>query len=1028
MTKAAAGSDRAAGGSHDTAPGILNIKGTPSFLNTDRKAAGKSGKEPSSLQPFSPGPAHYHVRDTVIRRSAHSPPAWRKASQRHSQKHSPAAPAQGPVATSLLHATTRGPRMSISITEDFDGARAQPTVQPPLSPTVTGLLGTSAFKASPRRPQTAGACVSPTLGPGTYDPTLDAVRPKTCRTFPFGHQTDRPGTPGCPSTLQPSAGPQGEVVVGSREQEAVMQPDGDMVQSKLHHVKGVLPWAPPHRVPMPEDGSAPWQLHVPVHLAAMLAASEGRHVGVIRGEVPEFRITNGHVLQLSRPHTAAAALSTTPGNKLMAKDMRGSRTARTPKQKDHKANVRRRHDMAAANATKLASGPDPFSARRPAVRGRPATAVPRPSTAVAGPDLLALRPATSKLGGRYEISTAVHRQPRKCQPLGRTQPLGSAWPALLDQDAAARATSSFLNPKIKGVPFCKLLGSHDPNDHMHYDKSSTHKRSAPRESLYPVPAEPGVMVIPSGTMSVPKIPLGIPNTSMPDGNPKAAEVLRLDEDLESSTRNSLPSRPGSRSGPEITAQGFGHAGSLLLSRPGSRAGPETISEECGAARSLLMSRPGSSAGPESRLQAGSATRSARVSGSNPSIAPIPESSTSDIQPDGSITSLSGIKEPTDMLIDAEGSLVAVGTHRPEPSPAPEIMTLEPNSESKATALNPESEPDSTKFTFSQSGPNVTDALPAEAMNASVGMGHTADGRQQSSSDDAGGDILAGFRKGCTGTPPGQHLDNHRNAHPDSSLLSEPQGQSDSRLQDPGSEAGLAHQSEADAADELQFAHAGLESSIPSTLALGPSNICGLNVAGEQALQKLDFMDRPGTCIQDPESRDDDIEGPGTAAGGASSTLADQSGSTLSSRDDYMNDSKVRPEEAVKDRPHVPAARAHSAPSSSDGGEMTHVERPGTASKPGTSMASHPQFRFAPALSDDEPIPGTAAIGGAFQVSPRRSASSSGTNMSGSLRPGTSAGRISTGDRSSTTAFSAALLPQQSPAQPLVPRLSLPRWE
>ena len=38
MTKAAAGKDKAAAGSTDLAPGALNCKGTPSFLNTDRKA------------------------------------------------------------------------------------------------------------------------------------------------------------------------------------------------------------------------------------------------------------------------------------------------------------------------------------------------------------------------------------------------------------------------------------------------------------------------------------------------------------------------------------------------------------------------------------------------------------------------------------------------------------------------------------------------------------------------------------------------------------------------------------------------------------------------------------------------------------------------------------------------------------------------------------------------------------------------------------------------------------------------------
>ena len=38
MTKASTGKDRATGGSQEIALGTLNIKGTPSFLNTDRRA------------------------------------------------------------------------------------------------------------------------------------------------------------------------------------------------------------------------------------------------------------------------------------------------------------------------------------------------------------------------------------------------------------------------------------------------------------------------------------------------------------------------------------------------------------------------------------------------------------------------------------------------------------------------------------------------------------------------------------------------------------------------------------------------------------------------------------------------------------------------------------------------------------------------------------------------------------------------------------------------------------------------------
>ena len=113
------------------------------------RQAGKTGKEPSSLQPCSPGPAHYHVRDTVIRRRAHSPPAWQKPTKQRSQKGMQAPPAQGPVATSLLNTVTLNPRMSISITEDFEEAGPQSNAQPSPIPAVSFLQGTSAFKVAP---------------------------------------------------------------------------------------------------------------------------------------------------------------------------------------------------------------------------------------------------------------------------------------------------------------------------------------------------------------------------------------------------------------------------------------------------------------------------------------------------------------------------------------------------------------------------------------------------------------------------------------------------------------------------------------------------------------------------------------------------------------------------------------------------------------------------------------------------------------------------------------------------------------
>ncbi len=85
----------------------------------------------------------------------------------------------------------------------------------------------------------------------------------------------------------------------------------------------------------------------------------------------------------------------------MVQDMRGAKTARpgargspgTP------GRQQKRRGVPAFPHMRPASGPDPFKARRSRPPGgvRPATAAAGPSTAVAGRDLTALRPATSKV-------------------------------------------------------------------------------------------------------------------------------------------------------------------------------------------------------------------------------------------------------------------------------------------------------------------------------------------------------------------------------------------------------------------------------------------------------------------------------------------------------------------------------------------------------------------------------------------------------------------------------------------------------
>ncbi|KAK9867294.1 hypothetical protein WJX84_005703 [Apatococcus fuscideae] len=206
-----------------------------------------------------------------------------------------------------------------SITEDGSYPYMAPPAPPrPTSPLAACLQGTSAFKASPRRPQTDGEAMSQGLGPGSYDPHVEAVRPKTCRTLPFNHQTDRPGSPTTASPLQaqpeedPAGGHPGDTEVSGGPWER------GCTESTQQHVRGVLPWGSPNAARRLEDGNAPIQLHIPPNFAAMLAASEGRHVGVTKGIVPELRIANGHdaAARASTPSSLSPKIKGVPFSKL----------------------------------------------------------------------------------------------------------------------------------------------------------------------------------------------------------------------------------------------------------------------------------------------------------------------------------------------------------------------------------------------------------------------------------------------------------------------------------------------------------------------------------------------------------------------------------------------------------------------------------------------------------------------------------------------------------------------------------------
>ena len=665
-------------------------------------------------------------------------------------------------------------------------------------------------------------------------------------------------------------------------------------------------------------------------------------------------------------------------------------------------------------------------------------------------------------------------------------------------------------PQVKGVPFCKLQGSHDPEDRTKYNSSASYSRSGPRDYQHPVPNEPEVMVIPSGTRSVPMIPLGTLGTSMPGGSANAAQVLRLDEDGGNPAKSSLPSRRGSRAGPETMDDGGGSADSAAVSRRGSRAGPETIDgggrsassavvsrcgsragpdikqEECITASSPLLSRPGSSAGPESRHESGSA----HVLSGIPNIAPIPENDELALQPGGYADtpgSEAEFREPSKLLTDADDSHTMDASSRPVPSASPEIMAFESDPDLQSFAFHQNSQQDDDAFSFSQvdvdafdsfSGPDRVSTASAEPWRIGV-----PDSSQQIETASAELDILASFRRSSTSGPPkiaSRSLQDPSIAHPGDTHESGASGLPDPGTQDPSSSLKRIRDLDPDATCGPQTAGDVPGISTSANLLSRSRIMDRMSSADIHTTPHVGVTGRPGTPAGATENRQGtgiDESSVRLASAGVSLVPASPPSAALSSSPGFDIDGEGTPNMATAGAAHVPAARSCSTLSNSDGdrsgsasgaaswssapesrptpgsregcrpteaarpdtaagGSALHpqpqqsrsssaAERPATAFGQEVLVAWQPQFPLAPGGRNGDSRPGTAVPGGAFQVSPRRSTSGSCTSMSNSssLRPGSSAGRLSTGGRSS--AFSAALLPQQSSAMQLVPRLSLP---
>ena len=500
--------------------------------------------------------------------------------------------------------------------------------------------------------------------------------------------------------------------------------------------------------------------------------------------------------------------------------------------------------------------------------------------------------------------------------------------------------------QIKGVPFSKLQGSHDPEDRTHHDQAGILKRRNPRESLQSVPADPGVMVIPSGTRQVPRIACG-----SPPQDADAAEVLRLDEDPGGSARSSLPSRPGSRAGLDRTSHAdaslasisvpsrpgsragldrTSHADASLASisvpsRPGSRAGLDDVGREgATGARDSLSSRPGSSAGPK--------VTSTWLSGS---IASIPESGTSPILPAdfGNMSaSQSGFRQDLEsragLTVDEDGGLVSDDIYAPVTGP--EVMSMSAHSDLDSPTSDHVPKPNHAEFSFfRRSESNAPDPLDTRSVTV-------MDSRQHSES--AEGDVLAGFRKSSSGEPPRRSNDRIHAGGADGpdQALSEPLGRMNSSSQHPGSSMGISRQSDADDGQELGPASAAIGSSTLSA-SLGESSLRkDLTAADTGAVQTLDIRDRPGSSS-------------GAMASTNSSSTTDLGRSSTTAGVDALH----------------AALRPSRSSSGMSGDVRLDGERQRRSSRAEAAPALRPQFDFAQGSRSDLPRPGTAATAGGW---------------------------------------------------------------
>lgn len=545
--------------------------------------------------------------------------------------------------------------------------------------------------------------------------------------------------------------------------------------------------------------------------------------------------------------------------------------------------------------------------------------------------------------------------------------------------------------QIKGVPFSKLQGSHDPEDRSHYDQASIAARRHLRESLHAAPADPGVMVIPSGTRQVPSISFSGPSAGNRLHDTDAAEVLRLDEDPAGSARSSLPSRPGSRAGlneatdpdasdaaraslprrpssragPQEAANEDARIGRVPLpSRPGSRAGRDEVSlHDATNARNSLQSRPGSGAGlhETSHKDANIASlslpsrpgssadynnRSDQLSGSVPTIASVVESESFSILPaefsnvSASRPGLSKTLHPgTGLAADEYDGLVTNDIHRPVDRPGPGIMSMSTESDLDSPTGHPMTRPGSAEFSFRQSGTSAPDALNEAELAGEIGASHQTrvidlmDSREYPAVQ---GDVLAGFRRSFPGEP-GSSSNSPFQPGEDSSALSEPYDRinSSSSSRDLRSRLGLARQSDPDGG-ELRLAHSAIDSRIPSGSQAGSGLSNGLTAAAAEAMQTLDIRDRPGTS--------------------AGSTFSSNGGS-------LVNDLDRSSTTAGGDALHASLLRS---PSSSGNGRLD-LERRRRASQDTAAPAWRPQFGFAPGSRSDLPRPGTAALAGEFST-------------------------------------------------------------